>query len=123
MYRRATIATALAVLSTTTLGAQSVRTGRPADNCNRYRDDYAQVCETRDFTIAAVKSLTIDGRDNGGIAVHGWDKSEIQVVATVSAHAETEAEASDIAKQVSIATNGGDIRANAEREKCNNSHG
>lgn len=116
MYRRATISTVFALLSATALGAQSVRTGPTADRCNRYGDrDYAQVCETRDFTMPAVKSLAIDGRDNGGVSVHGWDKAEIQVVATISAHAESEADAAEVAKQVTISANEGDVHASGPR--------
>jgi DUF4097 and DUF4098 domain-containing protein YvlB len=81
------------------------------NNCNRNRDDYAQVCQTRDFTMAAVKALSVDGRENGGVTVHGWDKNEIQVVAMIQAHAATEADADAIAKQVAVTSNGGEIRA------------
>ena len=90
------------------------------DNCNRNRSDYSQACDTRDFTMAAVKALSVDGRENGGITVHGWDKNEIHVVAMIQAHAETDAEANAMAKEVTIASNGGDLRASGPSR--NNRH-
>ena len=81
--------------------AQSTRVSRFLDNCQRDRSDYGRACDSRDFTIAAVKELSVDGRENGGIAVHGWDGlRDIQVVAMIQAQAETDSEASAIAKQV-----------------------
>jgi Toastrack DUF4097 len=111
MSPRAILSAALAVCSAVTLSAQSVRTGQFMDSCSRSREDYVQVCVTRDFMMAAVKALSVDGRENGGITVHGWDKNEIHVIAMIQAHASTESDADAIAKQVAIASNGGDIRA------------
>jgi Toastrack DUF4097 len=116
MYRRATIFAALALSAVGAVGAQSVRTGRSMDDCNnRYRDDYAQVCLTRDVPMAVVKALSVDGRDNGGVTVHGWDKNEIHVVAMIQAHAETDTDAGAIASQVAISSTGGEIRASGPR--------
>jgi len=62
--------------------------------------------------------LAVDGQQNGGIAVHAWDKADIQVVAMVQAQAETEAEAQAIARQVTITTTNGTVRATGpETEK------
>jgi DUF4097 and DUF4098 domain-containing protein YvlB len=55
--------------------------------------------------------LTVDGRQNGGITVHGWDRNEIKVTAMIQAQAETEAAAESLAKQVTVTTNNG-VRAN-----------
>lgn len=115
MYRRATIVSVLSVLATAALEAQSVRTGQFMENCNRNRDDDAQICQTRDFTMAALRALSVDGRDNGGVTVHGWDKNEIHVIAMIRAHAENESDADAIAKQVSIDSNNGELRASGPR--------
>ena len=61
-----------------------------------------------------MRSLTVDGRENGGITVHAWDKNEIQVVAMVQAHAETASEAQShrAGRSSSATSNGSEIRAN-----------
>jgi hypothetical protein len=110
--RRTTIATLVAVSAASAVGAQSDRTSRFLDNCRRGRDDSAQFCEIREFSLPVMKGLVVDGRENGGIAVHGWDRAEIKVVAMVQAQAENEADASAIAKGIQIATNNGGIAAN-----------
>ena len=94
------------------VAAQTDRVSRFMDNCQRNNwNDYVQVCNVREFTIAGLKGLVVDGRANGGISVYGWDRSDIKVVAMVQAQAESEAEANDIAREISISTNNGDIRA------------
>lgn len=91
---------------------QSSRARRFMDNCERrgWRDD-ERFCETRDVEMPASASLRVDGRDNGGVTVHGWDKSTIQVVAMIQTNAETEADASDLAKRVRISASNGEVRA------------
>jgi DUF4097 and DUF4098 domain-containing protein YvlB len=99
-----------------TAAAQSNSSTRFIDNCRRNnRGDYEQFCETRDFSLAAVRSLIVDGRENGGITVHAWDKSEIQVVGMVQAHSESQNEAQSIARQIVISSANGTIRADGPR--------
>src|SRR5262245_31181348 len=103
---------AIALTASAPVTAQTDRGSRFMDNCRRNNwNDYAQVCEVRDYTIAGLRALVVDGRANGGISVYGWDRSDIKVVALVQAQAESEAEANDIAREISISTNNGDIRA------------
>lgn len=111
MRRRTLLASALVVSAAATLAAQSDRTSRFMENCNRNRSDYAQFCETRDFSLPASKSLSVDGRENGGVTVHGWNRSDIRVVAMVQTQAESESGASAIAKNVAITANAGSIGA------------
>lgn len=88
------------------------------DNCQRNRSDNARVCETRNVAVAASGTLAVDGQQNGGITVHAWDKADIQVLAMVQAQAETEAEAQAIARQVTITSANGTVRATGpETEK------
>lgn len=58
------------------------------------------------------KSLSVDGRENGGVTVHGWDRNQVHVVAMIQTWARTDADARDIAKDVAIATDNAEIRAN-----------
>jgi hypothetical protein len=92
--------------------AQSDRATRFMDDCRHRVNDTAQFCETREFTLPLAKSLAVDGRENGGITVHAWDRSETKVTALIQAHARTEAEAQNIAKRIVVSTTGGDVRAN-----------
>jgi Toastrack DUF4097 len=109
--RRAMLAATLISLVALPAGAQADRSSRFLENCQRNRDDSAQVCEIRDFSLAALKGLVVDGRDNGGVSVHGWDQAGIKVIAMVQARAESESDASAIAQSISISSNNGDIHA------------
>ena len=99
--------------------AQSSPATRFMDNCRRNRSDNEQYCETRDFSLAAVRALSVDGRDNGGITVHAWDKNEIQVIGMVQAQAPSANEAQSIARQITITSNNGTIRADGPRTQQN----
>lgn len=110
--RRLTIATVLSLSAVVTAGAQVDRASRFLDNCRRGRDDYAQFCEVRELSLPMMKGLVVDGRENGGIAVHGWDRAEIKVIALVQAQADNESDANAIAKSIQISTANGGIAAN-----------
>jgi DUF4097 and DUF4098 domain-containing protein YvlB len=97
------------LLAQTRTGA---RADRWIDDCrDRSRRDRAQVCEVRNSTPPVTASLTVDGRENGGATVRGWDKKEIQVTAMIQASADSQDEAQDLAKQITVSTDGGRIRA------------
>lgn len=99
------------LLVATTAAAQTDRAARFMDNCrNRWNDD-DRFCETRSYTLAAGRTLSVDGSSNGGIAIHGWDKNEVQVLAMVQANGDNVADAQALAKQVSVIASGGDVRA------------
>jgi DUF4097 and DUF4098 domain-containing protein YvlB len=115
MHTTAMLTAAFVVALAGPAGAQSDRTARFLDNCHRDRGDDAQFCEARDFTLAAGKSLSVDGRDNGGITVHAWDRNETKVTALIQARGETERDAQDIAKQITVSTNASDVRADGPR--------
>jgi len=109
---RTSLMVALALYATATATAQSDRASRFLDNCQRNRNDNEQFCEARNFTMAGGRSLTVDGRENGGVTVHAWDRTDVQVVAMIQTQAESEAEARAIAKEIAIAVNSGEVRAN-----------
>ncbi|HXT14053.1 MAG TPA: DUF4097 family beta strand repeat-containing protein [Gemmatimonadaceae bacterium] len=91
--------------------AQSGHAARFLDNCHNNGGDEERFCEVRNFTLPAGRALNVDGRENGGITVHGWDQPGIQVVAMIQAQAESQAEAQGIAKAVNILTNGSEVRS------------
>jgi hypothetical protein len=70
-------------------------------------------CETRDLTLPGpgAQTLTIDGNANGSIAVKGWEGSQVLVRAKVSTWAKTDAQAAQMAKQVTLNSKGNTLRA------------
>jgi len=73
-------------------------------------------CETRDLTLAAPaadQTLTIDGRRNGGITVHGWDGADVRVRARVQSWASSEAVAQQQVKAVKISSAGNVLKEEA----------
>ena len=84
-------------------------------NCREngyYNDRLVSNCEIREQTLApSGGAIAIDGRQNGGIAVKGWDQNQVLVRARVQAGAPTAAEAEALGKQVRIETSGAKIHA------------
>ena len=70
----------------------------------------AVYCENREETFAGSGLLDVDASRNGGIRVRGWDRTDIRLVARITAYAENESRARAIAESVRIET-GGRIRA------------
>jgi len=85
---------------------------------NYYNERLVSNCEIREQTLApSGGAISIDGRQNGGIAVKGWDQNQILVRARVQAGAPTAAEAEALGKQVQIETSGAKIRATGPENK------
>lgn len=88
------------------------------DNCNRhdYGDDEV-FCEVRPSTMAATSSLDVDGRRNGSVTVHGWDKPNVQVVALIQARSNSKNNARQLAADTRVITTDGRIRAETPRDE------
>ena len=84
---------------------------------NYYNDRLVSNCEIREQTLAPSGAIAIDGRQNGGISVKGWDQGQILVRARVQAGAPTAAEAEALGKQVRIETSGAKIHATGPENK------
>lgn len=89
--------------------AQQIRVLHDDAWCERegwsYDSDGERYCEVREITLHADRDhLAVDGRQNGGIRVEGWNRNEILVRAKVTAHARTETTARNIAEDVAINT-------------------
>lgn len=76
-----------------------------------YDSDRARHCEMREQTVASMGRLALDAAQNGGATVKGWLRSEVLVRSRVETAAATEADAAAMARQVSIDTTGGQVRA------------
>src|SRR5262249_55771354 len=75
-------------------------------------------CDIREQTLAPSGSLAVDGRQNGGVSVKGWDQNQVLVRAQVITGAATESEAESLSKQIRIETGGNKIFASGpERQK------
>lgn len=93
---------------------RSSRSERFLEDCERqWRDrDQENFCEIRETRLSPTQgTLLVDGRDNGGVSFHGWDRNEVLVRALIGARADSRAEAQDLAKQVRVVTDSYRIRA------------
>lgn len=79
---------------------------------NWYNDKLVGNCEIREQTLApSGGAIAIDGRQNGGVSVKGWDQGQVLVRARVQTGAPTEAEAVELGRQIKIETSGSKIYA------------
>lgn len=78
---------------------------------NGWNDDRVRFCDVREKRISAPRLLDVDGQQNGGVSVHGWDRSEVLVLAKIQAEGEDASEARDLASGIEIQTDGGRVRA------------
>jgi hypothetical protein len=82
-------------------------------SCNdNWGGDRPSRCLVKEQMIAATGGIiTVDGRQNGGVTVKGWDRNEIFVRAKIQTWADTDAEAQALAGQIRIDTGGANIHA------------
>ena len=102
------------ILMMTTATALSVFADQ--DKSMACRDDWnndrqSTHCEIKEQTLPAAGLISVDGRQNGGVSVKGWDRNEILVRAKIQTTAPSQAEADAIAGQISIQTAGAKIFA------------
>ena len=88
---------------------------------NWYNDRLVGNCEIREQTLAlSGGTISIDGRQNGGVSVKGWDQNQVLVRARVQTGAPTEAEAAALARQIRIETSGSKIFASGPESRRDN---
>lgn len=90
------------------------------DGSGNLGDDRKTHCEMREQTIAAGGTISVDARQNGGVAVKGWERNDILVRAKIQTSAPTEDEARSIARLIHVETAGAQIRADgplSERQR------
>jgi hypothetical protein len=103
----------IVVLAPATLRAQDEESAqRWLENCQtNWNHDRAHFCELRNLTLKPASTLSVDGRENGGVAFHGRDQNEVRIVALVQADADDDNQAAALAKAIRIDTEGGRIHA------------
>lgn len=123
ILKRAALLCALLCMASFAAFAQG-HNPRPSLSCNdqdNYNEGRARHCEVKEQTIGATGTLNVDGRQNGGISVKGWERSDVLVRYRIQTQAATQAEADSLASQVRVTTAGGQIRADGP-EQGDNSH-
>ena len=71
------------------------------DDWNDGRECY---CEVRELPYRREsRPVAIDGGENGGMTVKGWDRNEVRVIYRVKARGATQAEAKELASHVRVA--------------------
>jgi hypothetical protein len=100
------------LLATAASAQTDQRAERWRDDCERgWNNDRARVCEVRTYTVPAATKLSVDGGDNGGVRFYGSNRRDVQIVARVQASADDDATARDIARQIRVFTDGGQIHS------------
>lgn len=91
------------------------------ENCRDQResrswgDRRTRHCEVRQTAVArGTRALDIDGRQNGGVRIVGWDRDSIAVFAMVQTEAPDAADARAMAGDLRVVTSGGRIRTEGD---------
>jgi hypothetical protein len=84
-------------------------------------DDRGRACEVRVVPVRlAGRFLEIDGRQNGGIRVMGWNGDSVRVTARMQANARSDGDANDILKDLRISADGRRINTDGPRSMGRN---
>lgn len=85
---------------------------------NWHNDRLVGNCEIREQTLAlSGGTIAIDGRQNGGVSVKGWDQNQVLVRARVQTSAPTASEAEALSKEIRIETGGAKIFASGPENR------
>lgn len=118
---RSVLIAALLALAGVSVLAQGNKGGSLScrDN-NWYNDRLVGNCEIREQTLApSGGTIAIDGRQNGGVSVKGWDQNQVLVRARVQTGAPTQDEAVALGRQIRIETSGAKIFASGPESRRN----
>lgn len=96
---------------------QSDKRGSMTCNDSWSSDRLAGHCDIREQTLQSGGTIAVDARKNGGVSVKGWDRSDILVRSRVQTGAPTQAEADDLAKQITINSAAGKIVADGPESR------
>jgi hypothetical protein len=98
------------------------------ENCRNGRGwgdrDRGRACEVRNVPVTlSGRSISIDGQQNGGIRVFGWDRDGVEVTARMQAQARNDAEARELLSRVRIVADGRGIRADGPSNEGDDDRG
>jgi DUF4097 and DUF4098 domain-containing protein YvlB len=125
LLRGSVLAAAFVAIAAGSALAQTTREKNNSLACREgdwYNDRLVSSCQIREQTIpASGGQLSVDGRQNGGVSVKGWDQNQILVRARVQTAGLSLPEAEQLAAQIRIETGGNRIFASGP-ETNKNSH-
>ncbi len=82
------------------------------DDQNQWRDGkMLHHCEIKEQTLPSSGRITVDGGQNGGVAVKGWSRSDVLIRAKIQAGAPSIGEARAMVQQINVMAAGGQVRA------------
>lgn len=84
-----------------------------------YGDRLYGHCEIKEQPVPAGGAITVDGKQNGGISIKGWERNDLLVRAKIETRAPTQAEAESLAQQVRVETVGLNIHAEGPEARDN----
>jgi hypothetical protein len=77
-----------------------------------WNNDRGRACEVRNVPVRlSGRSISVDGRQNGGIRVFGWDGDSVKVTARLEARDRTDEDARQLLTRVRILADGRSVRA------------
>ena len=110
--RSVLVATFLALASVGIMAQEKAKGSLTCRDNNWYGNRLVGNCEIREQTLTPSGGpISIDGRQNGGVAVKGWDNAQILIRAQIQTGAPNAGEAEQLARQVKIETGGNKIYA------------
>ena len=123
MYRlvgRSLLIAALVTFAGVAVFAQEKGKSLACRDDNWYNDRLVGHCEMREQTLAlSGGAIGVDGKQNGGVSVKGWDQNQVLVRSKVQTGAPTAEEARALAQQVTIETGGSKIFASGPENRKN----
>ena len=117
---RSVLIAALVIFTGVTVFAQDKSKSLACRDDNWYNDRLVGHCEMREQTLAlSGGTIAIDGRENGGVSVKGWDQNQVLVRSKVQTGAPTAEEARALAQQIRVETGGSKIFASGPESRKN----
>lgn len=114
-------AAALCVTAAPLLGQRSDQEWLEHCRSGEYDRNRERVCEVRVERFRSSGSVTVDGHRNGAVSVYGWDGDSVVVSARVEARARTQAQAREIAEDITVTVGSGRISADGPSSDGNES--
>jgi DUF4097 and DUF4098 domain-containing protein YvlB len=119
-YSVLVLAIAGCTFSVVAQGKTDKKSGGSLQCRDSYNDDrLVSHCEIKEQTVGAGGAIIVDGKQNGGISIKGWERSDILVRAKIETRAPTQSEADALAQQVTIQTVALNIHAEGPESRDN----
>jgi len=113
---------ALTIAGCTACAVSAQKKTESSMKCSESRNDdrLHSHCEIKEQTLPASGAITVDGKQNGGVSIKGWERNEILVRSKIESRAPTQSEADLLAQQVRIET--GALNIHAEGPESRNDY-